>query len=356
MKFYKFFTGLLSLHALLLTACAQELKYYTADNSNINYVGRIDFTDKTKPRFWAPGVYIQARFMGKSLAVDINDEELWGKNHNYLEVAIDNQTPVRLQTTGKTNHIVLADSLSEGIHTVTICKNTETNIGYLEFIGLSCEKLLPWEEKTKHKIEFIGNSITCGASADESGIPCGKGEWQDQHNAYMAYGPTTARMLNSQWHLTSYSGIGLIHSCCGIKFTMPEIFDRLNLGQDSLKWDFNRYTPDVVTVALGQNDGIQDSATFCGAYVQFIKTLRKHYQKADIVCLSSPMADEALIKALKNYITGVEAFMKKNGEKKLHHYFFKRRYASGCDTHPNVAEHQLIAAELVAYLKKLKGW
>jgi lysophospholipase L1-like esterase len=329
---------------------------YKANNPYFNYVGRINFRDKTKPRFWSPGVYVQARFTGRSLAIDLNDEVLYGKNHNYIEIAIDNRTPLRLQTTGKTNHIRVANHLPAGIHTVTICKNTETNIGYLEFVGITCQKLLPWVENTKHKIEFIGNSITCGASSDQSAVPCGKGVWQDQHNAYMAYGPRAARMLNAQWHLSAYSGIGLIHSCCGIKFAMPEIYNRVNLLQDSLKWDFNTYTPDVVTICLGQNDGIQDSTTFCKAYADFITTLRKHYPNADIVMLTSPMGEDKLNAILKYYITGVENYLRANGDKKVSHYFFKGRYVSGCDSHPSLQEHKLIADELSGYLKKLKGW
>jgi lysophospholipase L1-like esterase len=335
---------------------AAPVHFYKADNAYLNYVGRIDFKTKTKPRFWAPGVYVQARFSGTSIAIDLNDEVLWGKNHNYLEVAIDDRAPVRLQTTGKTNHIQLAKNLPNGIHTVTICKNTETNIGYLEFVGLTCAKLLPWIEQTTHKIEFIGNSITCGASADQSVVPCGKGVWQDQHNAYMAYGPRTARMLNAQWHLSSYSGIGLIHSCCDIKFAIPDIYDRLNFLQDSLKWNFSKYTPDVVTICLGQNDGIQDSTTFCTAYIKFIQTIRGHYPKANVVMLTSPMGDEKLTVALKNYITGVENYLHAQGDAKVSHYFFQRQYTAGCDSHPSVEEHGLIANELTAYLKVLKGW
>src|SRR5690606_17269343 len=117
-------------------------------------------------------------------------------------------------------------------------------------------------------IEFIGNSITCGMGNDASAIACNTREWYDQHNAYMAYGPLTARKLNARWQLTAESGIGLIHSCCNKKTTMPQVFDKINVADDTIAWDFSRYQPDVVTVCLGQNDGIQDSTAFCNAYVQ----------------------------------------------------------------------------------------
>jgi len=46
----------------------------------------------------------------------------------------------------------------------------------------------------------------------------------------------------------------------------------------------------------------------------------------------------------------------KSGDKQVSKFFFSRSYNSGCDSHPNLAEHQLIANELTAYLKNLMQW
>lgn len=78
----------------------------------------------------------------------------------------------------------------------------------------------------------------------------------------MSYGPVTARMLDAQWMLSSVSGIGLMHSCCDMDIVMPDVYDKLNMRENKYRWNFAHYQPDVVTVALGQNDGIQDSAAF----------------------------------------------------------------------------------------------
>ena len=331
------------------------LKFYKADDPHLKYVGRIDFTDPLAPKFWAPGVYIQARFKGTSLAVDINDEDMYGNTHNYIEVAIDDRPPFRIQTTGKTNHIKLADDLPPGVHTVIICKDTEASIGYLSFVGLTCEKLLS-VSTPKRKIEFIGDSITCGTGSDQSVVKCDQGKWYDQHNAYMSYGPTTARALDAQWHLTSVSGIGLIHSCCGLKITIPQVFDKVFLINDSIKWNFSNYMPDVVTICIGQNDGKQDSTTFCSAYVNFITNIRAEYPKADIICLTSPMGNAELTALLKKYITGIQQHFNSMGDEKISHYFFSRSFNNGCGGHPDMAQHALIAAELTAYIKQLKSW
>jgi lysophospholipase L1-like esterase len=333
-----------------------SLKLYRANDANIQYVGRIDFSNPLRPRIWSPGVYIKARFKGKKCQLLVNDEVMYGKSHNYLEIAVDNNKPYRIQTTGKTNVITVAEGLSDEEHTIVICKDTESQIGYIDFVGLRCAKLLPPPAQLKHKIEYIGDSITSGAGMDQSTTPCGKGEWYDQHNAYMSYGPRTSRNLNAQWQLTSVSGIGLVHSCCNMDIAMPQVFDKVYLRNDSLAWDFKRYQPDVVTVCLGQNDGVQDSILYCDIYSKFIKTLRQKYPAADIVCLSSPMADEKLTTALQHYLTAITANANLNGDKKVFKYFFSKRYYQGCGTHPDIKEHEFIADELTAYLKQLKGW
>jgi len=357
-----FFFSLLTLSVLDSVAnrhvqknTAGASSFFEADNPAFQYTGRIDFSNPKKPRFWQPGVYITANFTGSSCMVIINDEVLWGNSHNYIEIVIDNK-PVRLKMTGKTDTIMAAQGLPEGPHTLLICKDTEAGIGYLEFAGISCEGLLPASPKPLRKIEFIGNSITCGSGMDFSAFPCGKGTWYDQHNAYLSYGPVTARALHAQWSLSSVSGIGLMHSCCNMTVVMPPVFDKINMRTDTIAWDFSQYQPDVVTVCLGQNDGVQDSVIFCSRYIQFVKNIRGHYPAAQIICLTSPMGDEYLTGVLKNYLTAVVDDLNSSGDKKVTKYFFSRQYHRGCGGHPDMEDHQQIAKELTAAIKKSMHW
>jgi hypothetical protein len=335
---------------------ADSLQLFTADNPFFQYTGRIDFSRPKAPRYWMPGVYVKAKFTGTHCSVLINDELLYGKSHNYIEIAIDNQVPVRLKLSGKQNIIDTVKGLKEGEHTITISKNTEAGIGYIEFVGLKCRSLKRLPAKPVRTIECIGNSITCGTGSDQSSIPCGKGVWEDQHNAYMSYGAVTARNVNAQYHLSAVSGIGLMHSCCKLQIIMPQVFDKINMRADSIPWNFTNYTPDIVTICLGQNDGIQDSTVFCNNYTAFIKEVRAQYPEAAIVCLTSPMADEKLVSVMKNFLTAIVYTSNQSGDKKITTFFFSKRFHNGCDGHPDLAEHQLIAGELTAYIKKLKHW
>ncbi len=337
----------------LLASPPSEL--FLPDRPEFQYVGRIDRTNPLLPKFSAPGAYVRANFSGSSCEILLNDEELWGKYHNYVTVVIDNGTPQRIKLTQKQN-VLKFDNLKGSRHSILICKSTESGIGYIEFAGLSCRAILPPPNPMVRRIEFIGNSITSGMGSDETSVKCDQGEWYDQHNAYLAYGPITARSLNSDWMLTSVSGIGLIRSCCDMTITMPGVYDKMNQRDNHGQWDFSKYTPDVVTVCLGQNDGIQDSTKFCGAYVDFVTVIRNKYPGASIVLLTSPMGDEKLTKALTNYLDSVVEEVRSKGDENISFYSFSKRYHKGCGDHPDLKEHEQISGELTMYLKQLMKW
>lgn len=333
-----------------------EMETYLPDHPFIQYTGRIDFSNPQLPRFWQPGVYISFRFQGDECELLLNDEMLWGNNHNYIELIVDGKA-FRLQTKTKTDTLSVTTYLSAATeHTVIVCKNTEANIGYMELAGIRCRELLQPLAKPQRKIECIGNSITCGTGSDASSIPCGKGKWQDQHNAWYSYGAVTARKLNAQFHLSSVSGIGLMRSCCDMNITMPQVFDKVSMRNDSIQWNFANYQPDVVTVCLGQNDGIQDQTIFCRNYVTFMQQLRTLYPNAIFILLSSPMASETLKNFMRKSIADVIKELKARGERKVHAYIFSKQYKSGCDNHPSLEEHAQIAAELSVCIGNTMNW
>jgi hypothetical protein len=331
------------------------LKYFPALDSNIQYFGRTVPSEKKDVRCWAAGVYMQMRFTGNTVKLLVTDQVQYGQNHNFVEVVLDNQPAKRIRL--KTEIDTLSFTLPKAKeHTVTVYKDTEAGIGYLDFCGVQCTSLLPLNKVPLRKMEFIGNSITCGFGSDLSVAPCGQGAWYDQNNAYLSYGSLTARKLNAQFQLSSVSGIGLMHSCCNMKITMPQVYNKVNMRDDSLTWNFSKYQPDVVTISLGQNDGIQDSLTFRTGYITFLSQLRNYYPHAEFVCLNSPMADAGLDKVLKSHVNFIVNFMNKRGDNKVHAFFFSKQFHNGCGGHPDLKEHEQIAAELTEYVKGLMHW
>ena len=328
-----------------------EAKWFTGNDERLHYVGRVQKLSTTA-RLWTPGVYVRFSFMADTLKIALNDQMQYGVQHNYMELQIDDREPLRIRLQDQSDTLVIPIN-DDAIHTAVLCKNTESNIGYVDVVGVFAKELYSSEDKNS-LIEFFGDSITCGASSDTSKVKCGAGRWEDQHNAFMAYGPVTARKLDVDWVLSSVSGIGLMHSCCNMKIVLPQVFDKIVMNKDSVDWNFKSYTPDVVGICLGQNDGIQDSVVFQTQYLDFIKKLRKIYPKTKIILLTSPMADVSLNQFLRKQLTTIMKSRRISGDKNVFVYSFKSTYNHGCDFHPGVGEHERIADGLVAFIRKNK--
>jgi hypothetical protein len=183
-------------------------------DKRIRYTGRIDFSNPQKPRMAGAGSAIRFAFRGRSCDVLFENGGVGG-NHGYIAVVIDGEYRGRMKVAGNRTVYALPRDLNDGDHSVLICKATEAMTGSFDFLGIVCPELRKPKNMPKRKIEFIGNSITCGTGLDLSEMPCGRGAWHDQHNAYLAYGPVTARRLKADWLLSSVSGIGVTRTWSG---------------------------------------------------------------------------------------------------------------------------------------------
>ena len=67
------------------------------------------------------------------------------------------------------------------------------------------------------------------------------------------------------------------------------------------------------------------------------------------------MGDAALTAALKKYLSSIKKYINKT-DKKVDTYFYSKRYHNGCDSHPDLAEHKMIAGELGTFIKKKMEW
>ncbi|MBX9853799.1 MAG: hypothetical protein K2X86_18800, partial [Cytophagaceae bacterium] len=209
---------------------------YEADDVNIQYSGRISFANPKRPKFSAPGVYIKAKFKGNSCTVLFQDQLLWG-NRNYYNVIIDDTIIVKITPVAAVTSYLAAAGIAYGTHTVTFIKRTESGIGTCEFFGFKFGgEILTPDPKPVRKIQFIGNSISCGSGieAANGSAQCSEDGWgQPYHNSYYAFGPVLARDLNAEYHLTSVSGIGLIRNYSDLYDArpMPQVYNLLYLEQ-----------------------------------------------------------------------------------------------------------------------------
>jgi lysophospholipase L1-like esterase len=291
----------------------------------------------------------------------INDEN----GHNYLQYEIDGEYQKRVKISGGNKQPLLITAPGAGPHTVWIYKATEAHTGPVFIEKIIGKNVKSSERPVAPLIEFIGNSITCGAAADPSEVPCGAGVYHDQHNAFYAYGPRVAKELKTNFILSCVSGIGIYRNWNSDGPTMPQVYENGDLQyQSEWVWDFSKYQPRVVSIALGTNDfsngdGIRqrlafDSAVFVAKYIAFVQLVKSRYPAAQVVLLSSPMADGPRRVTLQNCLTAVKKAIngQSSSDKGVEVFFFNPMQARGCTGHPNIEDHAILAKELAPFLKK----
>jgi lysophospholipase L1-like esterase len=353
-------------------------RIYAPDDPDLHYTGRIDFSDPARPKYSAPGIYIRARFRGTGAAVMLRDEFKWGTNRNYYDAVIDGKMAVKIAPEMTAERFEIVSGLENAEHTLTLVKRTEAGIGWGEFLGFEfAGGILPPPERPARRIEFIGDSITCGTGieADNNSAECQADGWgQPYNNARLAYGPVLARSLNAECHVSAVSGIGLLrnYSFQHDPRPMPEVYDLLFFEQtQSPKWDAKRFVPDAVVLALGTNDFSPgdsereptDADAFAAEYVKFIKRLRADYPQAEMFCISSPMLGDhwptpadTFATDQKNAITKTVEELNAGGDSKVHKYISLPVVGIGCGTHPNVEQQAMMASQLGAVLAPVLGW
>lgn len=285
--------------------------------------------------------------------------------HNYIQYELDGIYQKRLKVDGASNAPILFTVTKDGQHTLWIYKATEAHTGPIFIDKVVGQKLKALQELQKPLIEFIGNSITCGAAADSSEVPCGTGQYHDQHNAYKAYGPTLARALGIRFVLSSVSGIGIYRNWNSDGPTMPQVYEKSDFQELSTRfWNFATYTPQIISIALGTNDyskgdGVKprlpfDSSAFVSNYIKFVQLVKSKQPQAQIVLLSSPMVHAEHVQ-FENCLSAVKKAIDAQfpKDKPVALYFFSAMKPRGCSGHPSVEDHNLLAQELVPFFKKL---
>jgi hypothetical protein len=284
--------------------------------------------------------------------------------HNYLQYELDGvyQKRISIDSSLKEPLVITAPA---GKHTIWIYKATEPYAA-IYIHSVSAQNCKALQRPAAPLIEFIGNSITCGAAADVSEVPCGAGEYHDQHNAYMAYGPRVARALGVNYIMSSVSGIGIYRNWNSDGPTMPQVYENTNFqGQSQQRWNFSTYAPQIVSIALGTNDFSDgdgktprkpfDSATFVQQYIQFVQLVKAKYPGAQIALLSSAMLHDNKRSLLQNCLSAVKEKIDAlfPAAKPVALHFFHPMQAKGCTGHPSVADHEVLANELIPFYRKL---
>lgn len=343
-----------------LCGCNYSQTFIDPHNPALHYQGRITTTDSTAVFYW-PGTSVELYFTGSEISATVDDSP----GENFYDVILDDSC-ISTRSPGKNKGVItLAKELKKGIHHLQFFKATEAKWGQTRFYGFSIKngKAIDTNIVPKRKIEFYGNSITCGYAVNDISADRGSPEYEDN---YVGYAAITARTLHADYRCIAKSGIGLMVSWFPI--IMPEMYERLDPDDAVIKWDFSKWQPDIVVINLLQNDAFlyrlpnhaQFKARFgdhapadtsiINAYKNFVRIVRTKYPDAYIICALGSMDAVKDGMPWKGYVTQAVNELK---DPKITAFFFP---FVNTNKHPKAADQKQMADLLTAYIKAHMKW
>ncbi|TDQ11844.1 SGNH/GDSL hydrolase family protein [Pedobacter metabolipauper] len=359
-------------------SCVHANENYTdtLSASKLKPYGRYLFNAQNNLELISSASHFGFKFKGSQCAlyVSVKNEN----DHNYIQYELDGvyqkriringhpNEPIIINIAGNVENVESVENVEKVEHTIRIYKATEAHTGAVVISKVAADHVKSISVSKTPLIEFIGNSITCGAASDPSDVPCGTGDYHDQHNAYMAYGPRVARDLGMNYILSSVSGIGIYRTWNMDGPSMPQVYENIDFQLNNAhKWDFKTYSPEIVSIALGTNDLSNgdgktprkpfDEKIFVNNYVNFVKLVKSKYPKAQIALLSSPMVKGASGSTLENCLKSVKTQIDSlyPSAKPVKTFFFPPMEANGCSGHPSVEDHLMLANQLKPFYQGL---
>lgn len=365
---------LVVLATLLLTSTMSQsaslghTQKISADDTRIQLSGRFDLSTPNAPKCAWTGSAITITFKGKGATALFTDVAAAG---NYFNVIIDDSVHTVIGLVKDSLAYPLAYNLSDTIHTLTLFKRTEPSVGAVQFHGFKLAaqaKLLTPKPLPQRRIEFIGNSITCGYGNE---TPNEKSRFSPAtENGFLAYSARTARNLNAEYRAVAWSGKGMYRNLSmDTTETLPYLYQRTLPVDTTSTWDHSRWAPQVICINLGTNDfnkGNPTEAQFSGTYRTFIAQLRTLYPTASIFCLVGSMMSDSWPKeahaltTIRTYLTHMVTTLNKAGDEKIYFLEFNpqniERDGVAAHYHPSLTTHQVMATKLTAEIKEKMQW
>ena len=335
----------------------------------LSFMGRIDDSKAESFRFIYAGSSVTIRFKGSSIAAVIANT-MRSSNEMSLGALIDGRLVKCVFDNGWDNHdkqtVTLAEGLDGGEHTVTMFKR-QAAYHYFEFFGFelsSGAEVLSYKPHYSLRLEVFGDSVSAGEVV-EAVEHTASSDPEDHHgqfdNAYYAYPMITARNLGAEIHNNAQGGIALFDGTG--YFHMPDsigvetTWNKLSYYPEGpySDWDLSRYTPDIVIMAVGQNDphcegqpdrDIKDPAyriKWKEKYKEITTSLMESYPKAQFIFLLTVLMHDP------EWDRAVEEVTAELASERVHYLEFTRT-GKATPGHPRIYEQYEMAEQLTAYI------
>ncbi len=347
------------------------MKAIPLDKTNVKLLGRALVRNDIL-RLTLSGTGCEFTFTGCKLALTVGvDSDCFndGRRCNMPRIAIlcDGRMIVKKLIEQRSERFDIVSSETPVTKTIRIVKLSECAFSHAEVSPAETDDgavIAPTAEKPL-KIEFIGDSITCGYGVDDSNL---QSEFScEAENAMKSYAYIAADLLGADYSLFSYSGYGIIsgYSGDGVRNTrelLPPYYESCGFSYSSVNgtklqdipWDFSAFVPDIIVLNLGTNDN-----SFCAfhneayrefedSYLAFLKVVRRCNPNAHIICSLGIMLTEPLpyienaVKRLGDSNVSVFRYTMQNG-----------LLGFGSNWHPSEDTQRRAGEELAEYIKSI---
>lgn len=227
------------------------------NENKLKYIGRTYIKDDS----------LYMNFSGSGIMLYANTDKLIlnvrGTKYNdnngcpYISILIDD---IRYDYAINEELKIITMNLPYGKHYIKILKRTESSVSFVKIEKIIVDDFLKIEKEDKLKIEFYGDSITCGyGSIGDDPL---QGFTTSTESFLDSYAYLTTKILNAHYSAVCVSGFPIYKSRWNEGFPIESVADMISICDYSedltfdtaIKWDNNKYIPDIVVVNLGTND------------------------------------------------------------------------------------------------------
>jgi len=241
------------------------------------------------------------------------------------------------------------------------------------------QPLLTPPTRLTRRIEFIGDSYTCGYGVESPSTTCTIPQLREYENNYLAYDNVASTDISAEFHVIAYSGRGMVRNYGDPNqislYPMPKYYMQTLVNDETQNWNFSSWIPDVVVIFLGENDfstqpqptqeqyegtfevkqpGLPNVTTAGFGYLNLIALVNSYYPNAQIFCLSAGYASAA---PMDTYVRDVVAQALLDGASYVNLVELSPSIAfTGCSDHPGVPGQSIWGQKLAEVIMTTMNW
>lgn len=215
--------------------------------------------------------------------------------------------------------------------------------------------------RSNRRIEFIGDSITCGYCNLCKSMPNDTPAYQVESFA-ASWAHLTCQAFGAECHVIAWSGFGMVRNCCGGNVTVPMLYNRTLATSESHAWSFDPkkwMPPQAVVINLGTNDMLNGSnpsgeweQRYVAEYVRLLRQIGAVYGRGtNVFLICGPMSTEYCPYVFE-VIKRASPFVKTN--------FLDHRgvlnTTNTCCSHPDVDADRVLAQLTINKLTRQLHW